>query len=181
MATTQKAQKAKPWFLKPYNPKDPLDIPMFLRRALETPKQATERRAAWDKVHQAEREAAQARQRKRDAEHAAIRAEELQRSATKTARHQKREERKAKKVAKQDASVKVLAAIEAGHSTVQQLYKATGLEPKKLVKQGLKILLKARKITKLEGKHQYQSAWKGTVTPPPVVPKLDRPRLPKNR
>ena len=177
----QKAQKAKPWYLKPYDPKDPLDIPIFLRRALETPEQAAERKAFTDKIVCEEREAAEARQRKRDAEYAAMRAEELQRNKAKAANHQKREERKAKKATKQDASVKVLTAIEAGHTTVQQLQKATLLEPMKLVKQGLKILLKAGKVVKVDGTRKYQSAWKGTAAPPPVIPKLDRPRLPHNK
>jgi len=180
-AQPQKTQKAKPWYLKPYDPKDPLDIPVFLRRVLETPKQAAERKAAWDELHRKEREAAEARQRKRDAEYAAVRAEELKRNTVKAAHHQKREERKAKKGAKQDASGKALAAIEAGHSTVQQLQKATGLEPMKLIKQGLRVLLKAGKVVKIEGSRKYQSAWKGSAAPPPVIPKLDRPRLPKNR
>ena len=181
MTTTQKTQKTKPWYLKPYDPKDPLDIPMFLRRALETPEQAASRKAFANELVREEREIAQARQRKRDAEYAAMRAEELQRNKAKAANHQRREEQKTKKAAKQDASVKVLTAIEAGHSTVQQLQKATGLEPTKLVKQGLKILLKAGKVVKVDGSRKYQSAWKGTAAPPPVIPKLDRPRLPKNR
>ena len=176
----QKSKKqSTPWYLKPYNPTDPLDIPMNLRRALETPSQAAARKAAWDEVHSKERKRLEAEKRRQEAAREQAKAEALSRNKRKLEAHNKREARKAKRAAKQASAVSVLNAIEAGADTKQQIQKATGLD-KALTRVGLRILLKSGKVVKVEGTRRYKSAWAKSSLPPkspPTATPTPQPRL----
>ena len=161
----QKAKKAPaPWHLKPYNPNDPLDIPIFLRRTLETPKQKAEREAAWNEVHQKERERQKLEHQRREALSTLLNKERTERLTRKSERWERRVLKKQQKAEKLEAVITVLAAIEAGHKTVGQIKKFTKIESTHLIKRSLRTLLKSQKIVKTPGGRVYQLFWNATAT-----------------
>ena len=165
-------KKSVPWHLKPYNPNDPLDIPVFLRRALETPEQAAERRAFSNKILREEQERVRLEQQEREALSNLLNKDRTERLARKAARGERRTLRQQKKAERQEAVVKVLTAIEAGHKTVIAIKKFTGLEPPRLIKRSLRALLKAQKIVKAPGGRIYQLFWNAST----VVEKTKKPK-----
>ena len=161
---SQKSKKQPiPWHLKPYNPNDPLDIPMFLRRALETPEQAAERRAFSNKILREEQERVRLEQQEREALSNLLNKDRTERLARKAARGERRTLRQQKKAERQEAVVKVLAAIEAGHKTVIAIKKFTEIEPTRLIKRSLRALLKTQKIVKVPGGKTYQLFWNAST------------------
>ena len=156
----QQQQKSKkksvPWYLKPYDPNDPLDIPVYLRRILETPEQAAERRAFSDKVLHDERERVRQKQQEHEALSNLLNKDRTKRLACKAAREERETLRQQRKVERQEALVKVLAAIEAGSITIIAIKKFTKIEPTSLIKRSLRTLLKTQKIVKRSDGKTYQ-------------------------
>ena len=138
---------------------------MYLRRVLETPEQAAKRRAFSDKMIHEERERVRQKQQEHEALSNLLNKDRTKRLVRKAAREERKTLRQQRKLERQEASVKVLAAIEAGHMTVTTIKKFTKIEPTSLIKRSLRTLLKTQKIVKRSDGKTYQLS---LDTPPQI-------------
>ena len=149
-------KKSVPWYLKPYDPNDPLSIPMSLRRILETPEQVAKRRAFSNKMIHEERERVRQKQQEHETLSRLLNKNHTKRLVRKAAREERRPLRQQRKLERQEASAKVFAAVEAGHTTAITIKKFTKIESASLIKRSLRTLLKAQKIVKRSDGKTYQ-------------------------
>jgi len=124
-----------------------LEIPAFLDRRKWTDEQKAANERAWQKVLRLQSDEAAAKRKVRDR---AIRAAQLEREAkaqAKADRRQDRENRKARNVQRRQDRNRVVELIDAGHVTIGQMAKASGI-PTERLKPAIRWLLRKEKISK---------------------------------